>query len=404
MNPRRLLPIVVAAFALAAVPASAQAAPPPNDAFATAQPLTLDVPVQGTVVDATVESSEPAHAGDRRSKSVWYSYTSPTDGAVTLDACDATFDDVIATYTGTAFNSFTAGPSVDDACNDLGAKVSLQVKAGVTVWIAIAGVEGGAGTFTLVAHAETVPPNDAFVDAVTLKPGRVQGSNTLATRELGEPAVAEGGGGSVWYRYRTNTPPAGDARHVELQLRHRARRLHRRPRHAAQDRQRRRRRRRGHQPPVLHRRAAPHVLDPRRRLRVRAGQLRARAVRRQHRRLRRRRSPSRRAPISPPCSSAGCARRSAAGARATWSCRSACRRPRRAGSVCRAAPTGCSPGRPADCAATAATSQPSCASPARRAAHSSNDSSVTVVLRAELKGTRSSNRFVTRTIRLADAA
>ena len=73
------------------------------------------------------------------------------------------------------------------------------------MWIAIAGVEGGAGTFTLVAHAETVPPNDAFVDAVTLKPGRVQGSNTLATRELGEPAIAEGGGGSVWYRYRTNT-------------------------------------------------------------------------------------------------------------------------------------------------------------------------------------------------------
>ena len=123
---------------------------------------------------------------------------------MTLDACDANFDDVIATYTGAALNALTAGPSVDDACNDLGAKVSLQVKAGVTVWIAIAGVEGGSGTFTVVAHAETVPPNDAFVDAIAIKPGRVQGSNTLATRELGEPAVAEGGGG--WgYRYRTNT-------------------------------------------------------------------------------------------------------------------------------------------------------------------------------------------------------
>ena len=292
------------------------------------------------MADATVESSEPAHAGDRRSKSVWYSYTSPTDGAVTLDACDATFDDVIATYTGTAFNSFTAGPSVDDACNDLGAKVSLQVKAGVTVWIAIAGVEGGAGTFTLVAHAETVPPNDAFVDAVTLKPGRVQGSNTLATRELGEPAVAEGGGGSVWYRYRTNT-----RQRVTLDTSNSSfdtvlgvftgdlgtlRKI------ASDDDGGVAR----HQPPVLHRRAAPHVLDPRRRLRVRAGQLRARAVRRQHRRLRRRRSPSRRAPISPPCSSAGCARRSAAGAPAAWSCRSACRRPRRAGSACRAAPNG----------------------------------------------------------------
>ena len=39
--------------------------------------------------------------------------------------------------------------------------------------------------------------------------------------------------------------------------------------------------------------------------------------------------------------------------------------------------------------------------PARRAL--SDDSSVTVVVRAELKGTRSSSRFVTRTVRLADA-
>ena len=201
---RRLLPIAVAVLAPAAVPASAQAAPPPNDAFAAAQPLTLDVPVQGTLVDATVEPSEPSHAGDRRTRSAWYSYTSPADGAVTLDACDATFDDVIATYTGGALNALTAGPSVDDACNDLGAKVSLQVKAGVTVWIAISGVDRGTGTFTLVAHPETLPPNDAFVDAIPLKPGRVQGSNTLATRELGEPALAEGGGGSVWYRYRTS--------------------------------------------------------------------------------------------------------------------------------------------------------------------------------------------------------
>jgi hypothetical protein len=203
MHMRRLLPIIAAAVAAAAIPASAQAAPPPNDALATAQPLTLDVPVTGTIVEATVEPGEPAHAGDRRTRSVWYSYTPTADGAVTLDACDASFDDVIATYTGGAINALTAGPSVDDACNDLGARVSLQVKAGVTTWIAISGVEDDAGTFTLVAHPETLPGNDAFVDAIALRPGRVQGSNVLATRELGDPELTEGGGGSVWYRYRT---------------------------------------------------------------------------------------------------------------------------------------------------------------------------------------------------------
>jgi hypothetical protein len=204
MHTRRLLPILAAGLVAVAVPAAAQAAPPPNDAFAAAQPLTLDVPVTGTTTEATVEPGEPAHAGDRRTSSVWYSYTSPTDGAITLDACDAQFDDVIATYTGTVLNALTAGPSVDDACNDLGARVSLQVKAGVTTWVAISGVDDGAGTFTIVANAETLPDNDAFVDAIPLRPGRINGSNVLATRELGDPELTEGGGGSVWYRYRTN--------------------------------------------------------------------------------------------------------------------------------------------------------------------------------------------------------
>jgi hypothetical protein len=203
MHMRRLLPIIAAALAAAALPAAAQAAPPANDAFAAAQPLTLDVPVNGTLVDATAESGEPAHAGERRTRTVWYSYTPTADGAVTMDACNADFDDVIATYTGTALNALTAGPSVDDACNELGARVSLEVKAGITTWIAISGVEDAAGTFTLVVRPETLPENDAFVDAVRLRPGRIQGSNVLASRELGEPTLPDGGGGSVWYRYRT---------------------------------------------------------------------------------------------------------------------------------------------------------------------------------------------------------
>ena len=124
---------------------------------------------------------------------------------MTLDACTSDFDDVIATYSGATLNALTAGPSVDDACNDLGAKVSLQVRAGITTWISISGVEDAAGTFTLVAHPETLPSNDAFVDAVRIRPGRIQGTNVLASRELGEPSIEGSGGGSVWYRYRTNT-------------------------------------------------------------------------------------------------------------------------------------------------------------------------------------------------------
>jgi len=205
MHARRLLLPAAVALAAAAAAAPAQAAPPPNDNFAAAQPLTLEVPVSGTLEEATAEPGEPPHNGQRRLRTVWYSYTPTEDGAVTLDACNATFDDVIATYTGTTLGELTAGPSVDDACNDLGARVSLQVKAGVTTWIAIAGVGEDKGTFTLVATPETLPRNDSFADAIPLRPGRVQGTNVLATRELGDPDLPRGGGGTVWYRYRSQT-------------------------------------------------------------------------------------------------------------------------------------------------------------------------------------------------------
>jgi hypothetical protein len=202
---RRLLLAVAATLSVGvAAPASAQAAPPPNNSFATAQPVTLNHRVAATLVDATVEPGEPDHANDRRARSVWFSYTPAADGAVTFDACDAQFDNVIATYTGQSLAALTPGPSVDDACNDLASKVSLQVKAGVRVWIAVAGVKTAAGPFTFVARPETLPRNDDFADAIPVRPGRVQGTNVLATRELGDPELADVGGGSVWYRYRTS--------------------------------------------------------------------------------------------------------------------------------------------------------------------------------------------------------
>jgi hypothetical protein len=206
MITRRLFLAVAATLTLgvAAVPASAQAAPPANDAFARAQPLTLNHRVAGTLVDATVEPGEPDHANDRRAHSVWYSYTPSADGAVTFDACDAQFDTVIATYTGPTLAGLTAGPSVDDACNDLASKVSLQVKAGVTVWVAVAGVKTAVGPFSVVVRPETLPPNDDFAEAIAVRPGRVRGTNVLAGRALGDPELADVGGGSVWYRYRTS--------------------------------------------------------------------------------------------------------------------------------------------------------------------------------------------------------
>jgi len=199
----RRAPLLLVALGALALPSSALAAPPPNDAFAAAQVLTGETPeVRGTIREATVEPGEPEHAGVGSVRSVWYSYTPSANAeALVVDACDANFDDVLAVYTGgPGVNQLTEITSVDDAC-ELGARVTLAASAGTTYYIAVSGFADSQGEFTLRIGAAQRPRNDAFADAITFRgPGRITGTNELATRELGEPSA--GRGASVWYRWR----------------------------------------------------------------------------------------------------------------------------------------------------------------------------------------------------------
>ena len=81
--------LIVAAFTLWAAPA-AFAAPPPNDARAAAQPVTLPANVQGTTVDATLEEDEPPSCASSGG-SVWYRFSVGTARQV-LVALDAAGD------------------------------------------------------------------------------------------------------------------------------------------------------------------------------------------------------------------------------------------------------------------------------------------------------------------------
>src|SRR3954462_14608136 len=76
----------VVVFAALAVPA--YAAPPPNDARAAPQALSLPATVPGTTVDATLDPDEPPAACAPIKGSVWYSFTAAADRdlLVALDA------------------------------------------------------------------------------------------------------------------------------------------------------------------------------------------------------------------------------------------------------------------------------------------------------------------------------
>jgi hypothetical protein len=122
-------------------PAAARPAAPPNDNFASAAVLSgTAATATGTNIDATKEPGEPEHAGQPGGRSVWWRWTAPAAGGVTIDACDSSFDTVLAVYTGTSVDALIPVKSNDDtdAC-DFGSSVTFVAVSGQVYSIAVDG-------------------------------------------------------------------------------------------------------------------------------------------------------------------------------------------------------------------------------------------------------------------------
>jgi hypothetical protein len=135
--------------------------PPPNDDFADAQIVNGDsASAQDTTSGATRESGEPDHSTSNPADAdwwlgdhtVWYRWTAPVTGKVTIDTCAANIDSILAVYIGYSLENLSR---VDDNNNDFcgggwGSKVTFDVTADTTYQIAV-GDAGGLreNTFTL---------------------------------------------------------------------------------------------------------------------------------------------------------------------------------------------------------------------------------------------------------------
>ncbi len=139
---------------------------PANDNFINAT-LLLDTSgsTTGTNVDATKESGEPNHANiSSATNSVWWTWTAPTTGFLTLDTLQTSFDTVMAAYTGSAVNGLSLIASNDDfdyANGYYQSLVSFTAISNTTYSIAVAGYNGTNGTVTLdwafVAPSSIIP-------------------------------------------------------------------------------------------------------------------------------------------------------------------------------------------------------------------------------------------------------
>jgi len=138
----------------------------PSDSFAGRTTLSgSSVTASGSNVKATKETGEPRHAGITGGKSVWWTWTAPASGTVTMDTLGSSFDTLLAVYTGTSVSALTAVASNDDspAGGTVTSKVSFAATAGTQYQIAVDGYQGASGSITFhlnlpVAAAASVVP------------------------------------------------------------------------------------------------------------------------------------------------------------------------------------------------------------------------------------------------------
>jgi subtilisin family serine protease len=164
---------------------------PDNDAFSQAENLPG---AQGSISSntrrATGEASEPDHCGvSSPQASLWYQWTAPVDGALSVDTHGSDFDTVLAIYTGSQLGNLTEQGCNDDD-EDLQSGLLVPVESGDSLYIAVDGFADEVGDILLNYALTTleVPGNNDFLSANPIVGNTaVEGSNINGDGEPDEP-------------------------------------------------------------------------------------------------------------------------------------------------------------------------------------------------------------------------
>lgn len=186
-------------------------AQPPNDSCVGAIPIALDTVYTLNTASATSTGDPTNVCGAPFGAGVWYTFTAPTNGMLTLSTCGSDFDTIFQVYTGIC-DSLTPVICADDngpACAGAQASASFLVSGGVTYYIVVGGSGGATGNLQLLA---TMPPpaNDQCSGAIPLTEGVPYTENTANATVIGDPTppCQPDFGAGVWFQYTaTSTGP-----------------------------------------------------------------------------------------------------------------------------------------------------------------------------------------------------
>lgn len=181
---------------------------PAGDSFAT--PRVLSGADATDTVDsscATVEQDEPQHnnsggSNTRPEASIWWTWTAPSDGSVTVDTTASTVSDtVLAAYTGTTIDGLTqivSNDDIDSGSANFRSRIDFAVTRGTTYRIVADGWDVfNRGSITLALDADLVPSAPTNVNA------------TSGDRQLAVTWTAAAANGSPVTGYVATATPGG---------------------------------------------------------------------------------------------------------------------------------------------------------------------------------------------------
>ena len=169
---------------------------PANDAFANATVIVLEegtVSMTGANIAATREPGEPAHEDAPIGYSVWWRWTAPATGAVTLTTLGSDYDSVLAVYTGTGVSALTKVASNDDEetpeqnetpQRKRTSRLSFNARKNVTYQIAVDGwgeeaAPAYTGNITLGMEFTPAPASTTRLVALAARAAAGSGDQTL---------------------------------------------------------------------------------------------------------------------------------------------------------------------------------------------------------------------------------
>src|SRR5207237_987597 len=97
--------------------------------------------VSADTTAASREVGEPTIVGNAGGRSLWYVWTAPASGSVTVDTHGSAFDTILAVYTGSSLSGLGKLVENDDT-SDTTSSVTFVATAGVSYRIQVDGYNG----------------------------------------------------------------------------------------------------------------------------------------------------------------------------------------------------------------------------------------------------------------------